>query len=336
MLQFEEPAKSCLSEIKKSVGRKKLKKNLKVVKFLLISAIVLLTLNCASTSLQSPRAISNGQRSSTFQQVLVSAQIAPSVSLVNVQTGGTNTTIVTGTFKNNEYEDIYGIATATVTTNDTFTEKLSSSRTTIPAQGTITITITFNDLPFKPYYSCLMSFAPEFFTGPTDSGTQTANPNAPTSGSGSSNGGANNSSIIIAIISIAVIAVVSVTGFMAFKKMRFSEQKVRRFTSSEYQKWILQSLGGHASSALDSRKGIDGFTGANVPILIKQSDNIGKLQVQNFMNAIIQLRARNGIIVAFGFDTEAQAAASSAKMNRIEIKLVTVKELIERKETVLL
>jgi hypothetical protein len=54
------------------------------------------------------------------------------------------------------------------------------------------------------------------------------------------------------------------------------------------------------------------------------------------MNAIIQLRARNGIIVAFGFDTEAQAAASRAKMNRIEIKLVTVKELIERKETVLL
>jgi hypothetical protein len=40
--------------------------------------------------------------------------------------------------------------------------------------------------------------------------------------------------------------------------------------------------------------------------------------------------------VAFGFDTEAQAASSRARMNRIEIKLVTVKELIERKETALL
>jgi hypothetical protein len=313
-----------------------LKKNIKVVKFLLISVIVFLTLNCASTTLQDPRTISPSQRSSVFQHVFASAQIAPDVTLVNVQTGGTNTTIVTGTFKNNEYEDIYGIATATVTTNDTFTEKLSSSRTTIPAQGTTTITITFNDLPFKPYYSCLMSFAPEYITGPTESGTQTANPNGNAPGSGGSTGGANNSSIIIAIVSIAVIAVVSVTGFMMFKKMRFSEQKVRRFTSSEYQNWILKRLGGHASSALDSRKGIDGFTGSNEPIMIKQSDNISKLQVQNFMNAIIQTRARNGIIVAFGFDTEAQAAASRAKMNRIEIKLITVKELIERKETVLL
>lgn len=286
--------------------------------------------------MQSPWEINASQRSSTFNQFLASAQIAPSVTLVSVQTGGTNTTIVTGTFKNNEYEDIYGIATATVTTNDTFTEKLSSSRTTIPAQGTTTITITFDDIPFQPYYSCLMSFAPEFITGPTESGTQTTNPNGTAPGSSNSTGGANNSTIIIAIISIALIAVLSVTGFMMFKKMRFSEQKVRRFTSTEYQNWILKRLGGHASSALDSRKGIDGFTGSNEPIMIKQSDNISKLQVQNFMNAIIQIRARNGIVVAFGFDTEAQTAASRARMNKIEIKLVTVKQLIESKETVLL
>ncbi|HUK85365.1 MAG TPA: hypothetical protein VLU95_05855 [Candidatus Acidoferrum sp.] len=313
-----------------------MKKNTKIVKFLLISVIFLLTLDYGSTYLQSPNVLNASLRSSVFPQVFASAAIPPNVALENLQTGGTNVTIVTGTFKNNQYQDVYGIATATVTTNDTFTEKLSSNITLVPAQGTTTITITFNDLPFQPYYSCLMSFAAEYTLSPTESGTQTANPIAPTPVSGGSTGGGNYSSVVIAIISIAVIALVSVTGFMMFKKTRFSEQKVRRFTSSEYQNWILKRLGGHASSALDSRKGIDGYTGANDPMMIKQSDNIGKLQVQNFMNAIIQTRARNGLIVAFGFDAEAQAAASRARMNRIEIKLVTVKELIERKETVLL
>ena len=313
-----------------------MKKKTEVVKLLLISVIVLLTLNCASTAFQGPKATITGQRTSTFQQVLASAQVEPSVSLLSVQTGGTNVTIVTGTFRNNQYEDVYGIATATVTVNDTFSEKLSSSRTLIPAQGTATITITFDDIAFKPYYSCIMSITAEYASSPTESGTQTANPNPTAPASAGSKGGANYSSIIIALISVALIAVVSFTGFMMFKKTRFSEQKVRRFTSSEYQNWIMKRLGGHASSALDYRKGIDGFTGDNVPMMIKQSDNIGKLQVQNFMNAIIQSRARNGIIVAFGFDAEAQVAASRARMNRIEIKLVTVKELIERKETILL
>ncbi len=308
----------------------------KVAKILLISVIVLLTVSCASAALQGSEASNAGKVTSTFQQVFVSAQVIPNVTLESIQAGGTNVTIVTGTFRNNEYVDVYGVATATVTVNGTYNEKLSSSRTLVPAQGTTAITITFDDLAFQRYYSCLMSFVGEPIGGSTQSGTETANPTATVPLSGGSTGSANYSSVGIAVISIALIGIVSIAGFMMFKKMRFSEQKVRRFTSSEYQNWILQRFGGHASSTLDSRKGIDGFTGANVPIMIKQSDNIGKLQVQNFMNAIIQTRARNGIIVAFGFDTEAQAASSRARMNRIEIKLVTVKELIERKETVLL
>ena len=129
---------------------------------MLISVIFLLTLNYASAILQSPKAVNTDLRSSAFPQVLVSAAIPPNVALESLQTGGTNVTIVTGIFKNNQYQDVYGIATATVTVNDTFTEKLSSNRTLVPAQGTTSITITFNDLPFQPYYSCLMSFAAEY------------------------------------------------------------------------------------------------------------------------------------------------------------------------------
>ena len=86
----------------------------------------------------------------------------------------------------------------------------------------------------------------------------------------------------------------------------------------------------------DSRKGIDGFTGENLPIAIKQSDSLDRLQVDIFMNTLIQAKLRSGVIAAFGFTTEANAAVGRAKMNPIDIKLVTVKELIERKETALM
>ena len=116
------------------------------------------------------------------------------------------------------------------------------------------------------------------------------------------------------------------------KKRRISEQKIKRFTSYEYQDWVLQRLHGHTGSVLDSRKGIDGFSGDNWPVAIKQSDSVDRLQVDIFMNTLIQSKQRSGIIVAFGFTSEANAAASRARTNRIDIKLVTVKDLIERKE----
>ena len=262
------------------------------------------------------------------------------MTLVRINTGGgDNETDVTGTFKNNEDVDVYGVATATVTIQKGNVQTLSSDRTRLPAQEEVSIKVIFVDLPFERYYSCLMSFAAEPIEGSTngESGTTTSSPHITASASAKpAEGGLDFATVGIAVIGFAAIAAASLTGVIMFRKTRLSEQKVRRFTSFEYQDWIMKRLGGHAGSVLDSRKGIDGFTGSNVPVMIKQSDSVGKLQVQNFMNAIIQTKARNGIIVAFGFDNEAQNAANRAKMNRIDIKLVTVKELIEHKETVLL
>jgi hypothetical protein len=337
-LSPRKPARAIGAMLTKFEVGQKLKKD-KVIEVLLISAIVLLSLNFSSAMLQSPKSPDSAHLASPFQQVLVSAQVEPNVTLLGEQTGGTNVTTITGTFRNNEDVDVYGVATATVRANQSYTEELSSNRTLLPAQGTETITITFDDLPFKAYYSCLISFAAEPIAGPSGEPETTATPSetATTTGNPSAAGGqANFASVGIAVISIAVVAVVSVTGFMMFRKTRLSEQKVRRFTSLEYQDWIMKRLRGHAGSVLDTRKGIDGFTGDNVPIMLKQSDNVGKLHVQNFMNTLTQARARSGIIVAYGFDNEAQAAATRARMNRIDIKLVTVKELIEHKETALL
>jgi hypothetical protein len=69
--------------------------------------------------------------------------------------------------------------------------------------------------------------------------------------------------------------------------------------------------------------------------MIKQSDSVGRLQVDSFMNALTQAKVRNGVMVAFGYDSDAFAAVSRAKMNRIDIRLVTVKELIDHKDTLL-
>jgi hypothetical protein len=306
----------------------------------LIAAIVFVILNVSVVASQRSKSPVVAQIAKPFIQIYASADIQPNVTLVRINTGGgDNETDVTGTFKNNENVDVYGVATATVTIQKGNVQTLSSDRTRLPAQEEVSIKVIFVDLPFERYYSCLMSFAAESIEGSTngESGTTTSSPHVTASAStGPAEGELDFATVGIAVIGFAAIAAFSLTGVIMFRKTRLSEQKVRRFTSFEYQDWIMKRIGGHTGSVLDSRKGIDGFTGSNVPVMIKQSDSVGKLQVQNFMNSIIQQKTRSGIIVAFGFDNEAQTATSRAKMNRIDIKLVTVKELIEHKETVLL
>jgi hypothetical protein len=314
-------------------------KKSKVFTILLILSVVFLILNVAFGASQHSKSSELVQITKPFLQIYASAYIQPNVSLVRITTGGgDNETDVTGTFKNNEDVDVFGVATATVTIQKGNAQKLFSDRTRLPAQEEVSIKLIFVDLPFERYYSCLMSFAAEPLESSTEgeTGTQTTSPKATASNNAKpAEGALDFGTIGVLVIGFAAIAAASFTGVIMFRKTRLSEQKVRRFTSYEYQDLIMKRLGGHSSSVSDSRKGIDGFTSSNVPVMIKQSDSVGKLQVQNFMNAIIQLKARNGIIIAFGFDGEAQAAASRARMNRIDIKLVTVKELIEHKETVL-
>lgn len=268
--------------------------------------------------------------------------VQPNVTRVQIHAGGdVRTTNVTGEFKNNEAVDVYGVATAVVTLSakagDSQTK--SSGRTLISPGQTEWITLSF-DLPFEPYYACMITFAAEPIAG--SGGTGTGNqPTSPSSGgaghtSGNNAGkGFDYASVAFPVVGIVVVALGSIGGFMMLKKTRISEQKVRLFSSYEYQDWVFQRLRGHAGSVLDSRKGIDGFTGDNVPVAIKQSDSVDRLQVDGFMNALTQAKTRSGVMVAFGFNSEAYAAVSRARMNRIDIKLITAKELIDHKDTIL-
>jgi hypothetical protein len=324
---------------------KKLKKT-KIVMILLMAVLVFSVLNVAASALLQFLGYS-GTGKITSQSILASAStVQPNITLIQIQRGGDRwATNVTGIFQNNEKVDVYGVATATVGISTSETKTQSSNRTLIPAGQNVWILISFQGLPYENFYACSIKFAAEPIQGSTSGGATTGDGTG-TTGSGNggttkktgttAGGGFNFASVGIPIIGVAVVVVGGVTGFMLLKKMKLSEQKVRRFTSYEYQDWVMQRLGGRAGSVLDSRKGIDGFTGDNTPIAIKQSDSVGRLQVDSFMNAIIQTRARHGVMVAFDFDTEALAAVNRAKMNRIDIKLLTVKELIEHRETAMI
>ena len=311
---------------------------------LLIVFFVFSVLSVASALVQCPRCHGTGKI--TSQSCITcggSGVLQPSVTRLNLIAGGNRVqTNVTGGFQNNENVEVCGVATATVKSQtDTYTD--TSERIRLLPNGAAVVTVTFDNLKYENFYACLISFTAEDISCPACSGTGAGSQvNCPDCGgtgyvTESAIGGINFASVGAPIIGVAAVAVGALAAVVVVKKRKLSEEKIRGFTSFDYQNWVIQRLSGHGGSTLDSRKGIDGFTGDGTPIAIKQSDNVGKLHIDNFMNAIMQMKAKRGIIVAFGFDKEAYAAVSRMKMNyRIEIKMVTVKELIEHKETALL
>lgn len=76
--------------------------------------------------------------------------------------------------------------------------------------------------------------------------------------------------------------------------------------------------------------GIDGWVDLDVPIQVKQSENIGRNVVDNFETAIRWLNKTRGVIVAFSFGSGAYAEAARAhNEERLEIKLKTVDEILK-------
>ena len=76
--------------------------------------------------------------------------------------------------------------------------------------------------------------------------------------------------------------------------------------------------------------GIDGYTLEGQPVSIKQADNVDRNVIENFAAAMGRRQAKDGMIVAFSFGTDAIRGRVRAKMNYgFEIQMVTVRELID-------
>jgi hypothetical protein len=134
------------------------------------------------------------------------------------------------------------------------------------------------------------------------------------------------------MVGVAVVAAVIIVAVLVVKKRRLTEDSLRKLSPSEFQDWVVQRLSGTVSSTKDSRIGIDGYTSAGYPIQIKQSDDVGKDVIDRFATAMAQSKARTGMVVAFSFGSGAFEGTVRAKLNyRVEIKTMTVKELLESK-----
>jgi hypothetical protein len=269
--------------------------------------------------------------------------VKPNITRVRISAwGDQRLTNVTGVFQNEEDVDAYGVATATVET-PTRTYTNTSSRTRFPPHQQIMVTIDFTEIGYQRSWVCFISLTEvEDITCPDCKGTggESTGICPYCGGTGyitesAEDGGAdlNLPDLGAPIIGLVAVAVVITAGVFVVKTKRVTEEKIRFLPFSEFQSWVLQKLSGNASSALDSRRGIDGYTSEGYPIAIKQSDNVSKYVVDNFATAVGRTKAKSGIIVAFSFDKDAYTAITRAKINyRIEIKIVTVKELLEGRE----
>jgi hypothetical protein len=140
----------------------------------------------------------------------------------------------------------------------------------------------------------------------------------------------------VGAVAAGVAAAVAVV-LVVVKKKRVSEASLRKLTASEFQNWVIQRLSARTASQEDSRIGIDAYTSDGYPIQIKQSDDVGGVVIDNFATAMGRRKARNGIIVAFSFGKGVYEGTARAKIHyRLDIKTVTVRELIERRDMLLL
>jgi hypothetical protein len=308
-------------------------RKIKIANVLLIAALML---SISVPTLQQ----SLGREKNVGLPFLVAAQSQPNVVIVNrYPTGNYGYTNVTIVLRNNENFEVHGIATVTLKTAQNPAGTVETSDViTLPAQQTVTTIVPFSRLPFDPAFATFVTFTAQETvpsTPTTSSGTSGSNgfTHTPSSSKGTN---FDYGVLTLPLSAVVIVVLCAVGGVVVLKKKGVSEQKVKRFTSYEFQDWVLKKLQAHSGSVLDSRKGIDGFTSENVPISIKQSDSVERLQVDIFMNNLMQAKVRSGIMVAFGFSGDANAAVSRARINRIDIKLVTVKELIERKEIALI
>jgi hypothetical protein len=111
---------------------------------------------------------------------------------------------------------------------------------------------------------------------------------------------------------------------------RMTERGVRGLTPLEFQKWVVRRFGGTYAPQWSGDMGIDGYTfGYELPIQAKQQDSVGRKVVDEFETAIERSGKSRGFLVALGFTKTAYVeAARSTRTGRVDVELVTAKELI--------
>lgn len=106
-------------------------------------------------------------------------------------------------------------------------------------------------------------------------------------------------------------------------------EELRQLQPFEFQNWVFEKLHGRVNPRKAGDMGIDGWVELDVPVQVKQSDDIGRNVVDNFEAAIQRASKDKGVVVAFSFGRGAHEEAARVKneMN-LDIKLKTVEEIL--------
>jgi DNA modification methylase len=106
---------------------------------------------------------------------------------------------------------------------------------------------------------------------------------------------------------------------------------LRELGHFEFQHWIVQRVMGTQSARKVADMGIDGYSFLeNAPIQVKQSDRVGRPEIDKFETAVERDGDNKGYVVAFSFTKGSYEEAARAKRDRgLEIVLVTVEDVVK-------
>ena len=98
----------------------------------------------------------------------------------------------------------------------------------------------------------------------------------------------------------------------------------------EFQNTIFEKLHGRVNPRKTGDMGIDGWIELDVPVQVKQSENVGRVTVDKFETAIRRYNKTRGAIIAFSYTKDAHEEVARAKNEEgLEIKLKTVEEILK-------
>jgi len=118
-------------------------------------------------------------------------------------------------------------------------------------------------------------------------------------------------------------------------------EDLKKYKPFEFQYWTINEMYGTPSPRKAGDMGIDGLSFIeHHPIQVKQSESIGRNVVDNFETALRRYykhktKDMNGYIVAFSFGKGAREEVARAKKEGINITLVTVQDILDKKFSIL-
>ncbi len=134
--------------------------------------------------------------------------------------------------------------------------------------------------------------------------------------------------LIVGTITVVVVAIGGTSAFLVVKRRRVNEKSLRRFSSSDFQEWVIKKFNGKPS---DSSSGVNGFTQGGQPLLVKQSDHVSLAEVEDFVKTLVKGKAQKGTIVAFNFDNDTIEGKVTAMDNGIELQMLRITELVNKR-----